>query len=156
MHTKLYNVTEENVSFFLLDLPGSYGHIYDLWKAFLGPSFSIFFHLQHPIFSEAHRQAWARQPRVIFIKIIFISLLTSKVKEEGTNFIWAWKIKLNTTYASSKAPNQSLTFGCGCIKLKEKGKNAILSFCKALRKSAEIHPDPQVCAKDIQFLHSVE
>ena len=30
MHTKLYKVTEENVSFFLLDLPEGYGHIYDL------------------------------------------------------------------------------------------------------------------------------
>lgn len=34
--------------------------------------------------------------------------------------------------------------------------NTILSFCKVLRKSAEIYPDPQICAEDIQFLHSVE
>lgn len=66
-------------------------------------------------------------------------------------------MKLNTTVAGSKAPNQSHTFCCDCIELKGKGGgDTILSFCKVLRKSAEIYPDPQVYAEDIQFLHSVE
>lgn len=56
-----------------------------------------------------------------------------------------------------QSPKPVLHILCGYTELKEKaGGNAILSFCKALRKSAEIHPDPQVGAEDIQFLHAVE